>query len=98
MRTRTWFAGLAVGAALFAGGPVAAAQAAPAPSQTGTTSTVSGEGAAASASVPRTYTDVGTYRTKAACEADGRASVYSDWYCKRSSTTSNYHLWVNLDS
>jgi hypothetical protein len=40
MRTRTWFASLAVGAVLLAGGPVATAQAAPAPSRTSTTSTV----------------------------------------------------------
>ncbi|MEU6676321.1 hypothetical protein [Streptomyces sp. NPDC046925] len=94
MRTRTWFAGLAAGAALLAGGPIAAAQAAPAPSQTSTTSAV----AANTAAVPRTYTDVGTYPTKKTCEADGRASVYSDWYCQKSSTTTNYHLWVNLNS
>ncbi|MFI0976935.1 hypothetical protein ACH4SP_07905 [Streptomyces sp. NPDC021093] len=98
MRTRTWFAGLAAGAALLAAGPVAAAQAAPAPSWTSTASAVAVDGLAADAAAPRKYTDVGTYRTKSACEADGRASVYSDWYCKKSSTTSNYHLWVNLDS
>ena len=98
MRTRTRFATLLVGAALLAGGPVAVAQAAPAPAQADTASTVAAHEAKSGAALPRTYTDVGTYRTKAACEADGNSSIYSDWYCKRSSTTSNYHLWVNLDS
>ncbi|MFJ4878309.1 hypothetical protein ACIP93_24280 [Streptomyces sp. NPDC088745] len=98
MRTRTRLASFVAGTALLAAGPVAAAHAAPVPSVVGTTAAVAADGAEAGAEMARKYTDVGTYHTKRACEADGRASVYSDWYCQKSSTTSNYHLWVNLDS
>lgn len=54
--------------------------------------------AAPAPSAARTYVDVGTFPSQSACLSFGSASVYSDWYCKKSSTTNNWHLWVNLDS
>jgi hypothetical protein len=97
MRARMLLTGIALGATMLVGG-AATAQAAPAHSQTSTTSTVAANGATASAAVPLSYVDIGTYRTLNACLADGEASIYSDWYCRKSTTTSNWHLWVNLNS
>ncbi|MFD7499071.1 hypothetical protein ACFV8T_43590 [Streptomyces sp. NPDC059832] len=83
MRARIWLTGAALGAALLTGGTVATAQAASAPS---------------APSAARTYVDIGTFSSQSACLSFGRAGVYSDWYCQKSSTTNNWHLWVNLDS
>ncbi|MEL5957420.1 hypothetical protein AADR41_22100 [Streptomyces sp. CLV115] len=90
MRTRFWLTSVALGAALVTGGTVATAQAASASSDAST--------AAYGPVVPFAYTDVGTYSTEAACLADGESSIYSDWFCRQSTTTSNWHLWVNLNS
>ncbi|MFJ1655095.1 hypothetical protein ACIOC2_27790 [Streptomyces sp. NPDC088337] len=60
--------------------------------------TVATAQAAPATSVARTYTDIGTFPSQSACLSFGRAGVYSDWYCQKSSTTSNWHLWVNLNS
>jgi hypothetical protein len=78
MRTRTLFAGLAVGAALLAGGSVTTA-------------------AHASPSIADSWIYVGTYSSLSACQADGRASVYADWDCKKSST-GKWQLWVDDES
>ncbi|MFF4382558.1 hypothetical protein [Kitasatospora sp. NPDC001547] len=91
MRTRLALTGATVAAALLIGGTAAtAAQAVPASARTSTASPV--------VAGTLSYIDAGTYRTKSACEADGRASVYSDWYCKPSTTTTNWHLMVNPNS
>ncbi|GAA2301144.1 hypothetical protein OKJ48_32115 [Streptomyces kunmingensis] len=90
MRTRTWLAGLAVGAAVLAVGPVASAQAVPASHQSG--------GATAGAVALEDWVDVGTYKTYGACMSDGANSIYSRYKCKVSTTTTNWHLWVDLDS
>ncbi|MFE7429517.1 hypothetical protein ACF1BP_36745 [Streptomyces sp. NPDC014735] len=45
-----------------------------------------------------TYTDIGTFKTENACKSFGRAGVYRDWFCKPSTTTTNWHLMVNLNS
>ncbi|WP_251096607.1 hypothetical protein [Streptomyces sp. Caat 7-52] len=91
MRTRLAFTGATVAAALLIGGTAAtAAQAVPASPQSSTASTL--------VAGPLSYTDVGTYKTYSACRADGKASIYSDWYCKPSTTTTNWHLMVNLNS
>ncbi|GHH88346.1 hypothetical protein GCM10018793_67700 [Streptomyces sulfonofaciens] len=84
MRTRVWLTGVVLGAALLTGGTVATAQAASASSDAST--------------IAAGYTDIGTFPSLSACQSFGAAGVYSDWYCKKSTTTSNYHLWVNLDS
>ncbi|WP_405720587.1 hypothetical protein [Streptomyces sp. NBC_00046] len=60
--------------------------------------TVATAQAAPAPSETRTYVDVGTFSSQSACLSFGSAGTYSDWYCKKSSTTSNWHLWVNLDS
>ncbi|MER5371288.1 hypothetical protein [Streptomyces sp. NPDC002722] len=60
--------------------------------------TVATAQAAPTPSEARTYVDVGTFSSQSACQSFGSAGIYSDWYCKKSSTTSNWHLWVNLDS
>ncbi|MFE3202949.1 hypothetical protein [Embleya sp. NPDC059237] len=92
MRTRVWITGVALGAALVTGGTVATAQAVPARATSGASATTSGVVAS------YTLTDIGTYPSKAACQADGRSSVYSVWVCRKSTTTSNWHLWVDLNS
>jgi hypothetical protein len=43
-------------------------------------------------------TDIGTFSTRSACQSFGRAGVYSVWACRPSTTTSNWHLWVDLNS
>ncbi|WP_030411415.1 hypothetical protein [Streptomyces sp. NRRL S-1448] len=90
MRTRVWLTSVALGAALVTGGTVATAHAASTSSGASTTTS--------SPVVPFAYTDIGTYRTLAACQAAGESSIYSDWFCRKSTTTSNWHLWVNLNS
>ncbi|WP_329537956.1 hypothetical protein OG568_57705 (plasmid) [Streptomyces sp. NBC_01450] len=92
MRARLLFTGIALGVTMLVGG-TATAQA-----ETSAGGTVATAQAASASSEARVYTDMGTFRTEAACRSVGRAGVYSDWYCQKSSTTSNYHLWVNLDS
>lgn len=84
MRTRAWLTGVAMGAALLTGGTVATAQAASASSDATT--------------VAAAYTDLGTFSSKASCESFGRAGVYSLWYCAPSTTTTNWHLFVDLNS
>lgn len=83
MRTRTWLAGLAAGAALLAGGSVATAQAAPAAPSTPSTSEARAQG----------WIYVGTYSTHEACYRDGVNSAYADWDCKKSAT-GKWQLWV----
>ncbi|MEV7192405.1 hypothetical protein AB0N81_11435 [Streptomyces sp. NPDC093510] len=41
---------------------------------------------------------VGTYRTKSACEADGRSSIYADWACKPNPSSGKWQLWVDDES
>ncbi|AGP61454.1 hypothetical protein M271_50490 [Streptomyces rapamycinicus NRRL 5491] len=74
----------------MAGGTVATAHAASASSDA--SATTSGP------VVPFAHTDIGTYRTLNACLAAGESSIYSDWYCRKSTTTSNWHLWADLNS
>ncbi|PBC80884.1 hypothetical protein SAMN05428945_4606 [Streptomyces sp. 2224.1] len=81
MRTRTWFAGLAVGVALLAGGSVATAQAAPAPSPTSTT-----------AAVPGYWHYDGSY-SKSTCLSLA-ASYAGPAYCTQRGSLWALYIWV----
>ncbi|MFF1651589.1 hypothetical protein [Streptomyces sp. NPDC058240] len=60
--------------------------------------TVATAQAAPAPSAAGTHVDIGTFPSRSACLSFGQAGVYSDWYCQKSSTTNNWHLWVNLNS
>ncbi|MYV99847.1 hypothetical protein [Streptomyces sp. SID3343] len=78
MRTRTRLVAAAMGAAVLLGGATTAAQAIP---------------VSAAASVAAPWIHVGSYKTDAACRADGQNSAQT-WKCQYESHDGRYHLYV----